>query len=148
MPVLNSPIEFEGALVEVLLELSDKEANQLRAALRPVPQPASVRALIDTGAESTCFDPAILQLLGPRLNAVLPANLPAAGGFHLARQFSANLTILHPSGDRQRNWLLKNILVVELPLGVLGYQGLIGRDVLALCRLLYDGPASQFELSY
>ncbi|MBL8792432.1 MAG: hypothetical protein JNM56_00865 [Planctomycetia bacterium] len=148
MPVLTSPIEFEGALVDVLIGFSSTQIGLLRAASKPIPPPIAVRALIDTGAESTCFDPAILRPMNLPLNNVVPANMPAAGGFQLASTYSAGLTILHPSGDPNRHWVLKTALLLEMPLGVLGYQGLIGRDVLALSRLHYDGPARQFELDY
>jgi hypothetical protein len=74
--------------------------------------------------------------------------VPAIGGLSLTWQRDAALTILHPSGSAAEDLRITNLVVVELPLLGLGYQALIGRDVLSQCRLLYDGPADRFELSY
>jgi hypothetical protein len=38
--------------------------------------------------------------------------------------------------------------VMELPLSYLGYQVIIGRDVLAKCVLLYNGPRQRFAMRY
>ena len=42
----------------------------------------------------------------------------------------------------------RTLLVQELPISQLGYDVLIGRDLLASCRFVYDGRTGQFELSY
>ena len=44
--------------------------------------------------------------------------------------------------------IVHDLLVVELSLGLLPYQVLIGRDVLDACRFLYDGPHKRFRLGY
>ena len=44
--------------------------------------------------------------------------------------------------------MISDLLVVEVPLAVLGYQALVGRDVLGRCRFLYDGPSGRFKLTY
>jgi len=148
MPVLIAPLTAEGALVDVRIGWSDAAAKALRTALRPVPPPVDVRALIDSGAESSCVDPAVTQALGLPVGGFVMANVPAHGGLTFATQHDASLTILHPSGDARLNLALGNLLMVELAIGVLGYQALLGRDVLAGCRFLFDGPAGRFELSY
>ena len=47
-----------------------------------------------------------------------------------------------------QDFVVRDLLVVEMPLEAMALQALIGRDVLALCRFLYDGPAEHFELGY
>ena len=76
------------------------------------------------------------------------ANIPAHGGLTFATQHDASLTIPHPSGDPRLNLMLDSLLVVELSIGLLGYEALLGRDVLAACLFLYDGPRARFELTY
>src|SRR5258707_115107 len=97
MPILRGTLAPEGALVQILVGLDASSVQATRAALRPVPSPVRVRALLDTGAEITCVDSALIQ---------------------------------------------------TLCLAVLGYEALIGRDVLAQCRFLFNGPRNRFLLAY
>jgi hypothetical protein len=148
MPVLSGTLQAEGALVEVLLGWSDAAVQAQRLALRPVPPSVQVQALVDTGAEVSCADPSLIRMLGLPLHSVTLANLPAAGGVTWSMQYEANLTIEHPAGQASLNLLMRNMLVVEVPLRSLGYQVLVGRDVLALCDFLYSGRAGTFTLTY
>jgi hypothetical protein len=148
MPVLTGPLSAEGAVVDARIGWSDSAAQAQRAALRPVPPPVDVRALIDSGAEVSCADPSVIQALGLPVGGFVLANVPAQGGLTYATQHDAGLVLIHPSGDMRLNLVIRTLLVVELPIGVLGYQTLLGRDVLTGCRFLYDGPAAKFELHY
>jgi hypothetical protein len=148
MPVLTDALSPAGAIVDVQIGWSDPAARTLRASLRPVPPPVEAKALIDTGADSSCVDPAIIQALGLPVGGFAMINVPAHGGLTFATQHDASLSILHTSGDARMNLAMGSVLVVELAIGVLGYQVLLGRDVLAGCRFLFDGPADSFELSY
>ena len=148
MPILTAALAPSGALVEVLIGLSTTSIRALRAALRPIPPPISVHALIDTGAEVTGVDSGLLQTLAlPQRNFVL-ANLPAHGGLAISHWHDAGVTIVHPSGKRQDNLVMRSLAVLALPLAALGYQAVIGRDVLARCHFLYSGPRNRFRLSY
>ena len=44
--------------------------------------------------------------------------------------------------------LFKALPVYERALGAIGYQALLGRDVLASCGFFYDGPGKRFTLAY
>ncbi len=148
MPVLNGTIEPEGALVPIILGWGAAHVALLRAAAKAIPQPVSAGALLDSGAEVTSVDPSLVQALGLPLDSFSLTNLPAGGGLTVATQYFAALTIVHPSGNAALNLVLSDLLVVELPLGPLGYRALIGRDVLARCRFLYNGPRGRFRLAY
>jgi hypothetical protein len=63
---------------------------------------------------------------------------------HAALQFDVSLTLLHPA--LFRNW--SAVPVVEAALAPQGIRGLIGRNILAECLFLYDGPASRFILGF
>jgi hypothetical protein len=141
-------VQSEGALVEVLLGWSAAAAQQQRASLRPVVSPVQVGALLDTGAEMSCVDVSVIQQLGLPFAGTAPANLPAHGGLTFGALHDASLTILHPSGQIRDYLIVLNLSVLELSLAPLGYQALIGRDVLARCRFLYDGPNNRFRLGY
>ena len=57
-------------------------------------------------------------------------------------------TVVHPSGDFRANLVLRDQAVLELPLGALGYQALLNRDVLDRCLRVRDGPGLRFTLGY
>jgi hypothetical protein len=151
MHTLQVPIAADGALVDVRIGLSAADVQALRQAGRPVPAPVPGRALIDPGAEVSCVE---TRTLGPLAAAGLVAgrfvfgNLPAVSGVTLAPEYTVHLTIVHPSGQQRANLELRSQPLLELPLGVLGYQLLIGRDVLRRCLLVYDGPAERVTLGY
>ena len=148
MPVLRGRLRTEGALVEVRIGLSRLEVRRLRNASRPVPAPVAVRALIDTGAQDSCVDPAALGLLVLLQRGITLANVPALGGLAPAYELDASLTVIHPSGDPRQDLIVPDLPLVQLALGVLGYQVLVGRDVLAGCKFLYNGSRGRFRLSY
>jgi hypothetical protein len=148
MPTLKGAVGADGGLVEILLGPSASAVGALRAALRPIPSAIAARALLDTGAELTCVDSSLIHALALPLSGIVLANLPAHGGLTAGVLRDAALTIVHPSGNPQANFVLRNHTVLEVSLGSLGYQCLLGRDVLRRCRFLYDGPRNQFRLRY
>lgn len=148
MPTLIDTLVAEGALVDVEIGLSATQIQRLRAALRPIPQPVSARALLDTGAEMTAVDSSLVQPLGLPIRGSSMVNLPAHGGFNFSFLYDAAVTIVHPSGITSQDLAVSSTAILELPLALLGYQVVIGRDVLARCRLLYNGPRNRFRLAY
>jgi hypothetical protein len=148
MPALSGLLEPEGALVAVEVGLSQAEVRRLRNVSRPIPAAVSLNGLIDSGAECSCVDPQAVATLALPFSNVGMANIPALGGLAPITQSEACLTVVHPSGDSRLNLVVDGLLVAEVPLGALGYEVLIGRDVLAKCRFVYDGPGGRFRLRY
>lgn len=151
MRVLHGTVEADGAMVEVQLGLASANVQKLRQAGRPIPPAVTLRALLDPGAEATCVDPQVLApwiAFGLPPNRLILTNTPALGGSGAAAEYTVGLTIVHPSGNPRDNLVLRNQPVIELALGALGYQALIGRDVLNQCMLIYDGPGKVFTLAY
>ncbi len=149
MPTITDVIGSDGAIVRVEVGVSHTFRRNLQAAGRPVPQPVTLTAILDTGAEMTCIDPRVsrrLQLVSaPDFGAI---NVPSVGGLTFQTVTNVRLTILHPSGNPPDHLTVHDLPVAELPLGVFRIDVLIGRDVLALCRFDYDGPAGLFALAY
>jgi hypothetical protein len=148
VPVLKGLLQPEGAIVDVRVGWSAGQARQLRQALRPVPPALDTRALVDTGAEITCLDGALAQQLGLPLAQLALANVPALGGLRLGAHYHAGLELVHPSAAPGRDLVVPDLLILEVPLAGLGYQALIGRDVLARCDFLYGGRRQRFTLMY
>ena len=122
------------------------QIRQLRQAHRPVPPALDTRALVDTGAEITCVDAALLQQLGLPLAQLALANVPALGGLRVGAHYHAGIVVSHPSAGM--HLAVENLLIMEVPLAGLGYQALIGRDLLNRCDFLYSGRRQNFTLMY
>src|SRR5689334_21641991 len=91
------------------------------AAHRPIPQPITVTALIDTGADVSCLDtPALARIALQRQRAFLRVNAPGAAAWLYQPAYFAGLTVLHPSGRASDNLLIPDILVVDVGLGLVG----------------------------
>src|SRR5690349_12890861 len=100
MPAFTEALGADGALVRVEVGVGRRRRRRLHAAHQPVPPPATLTALIDTGAEVTCIDPqAARPLQLPPARAFTPVNAPAAGGLSFPGSYEVWLTVLHPSGD-------------------------------------------------
>jgi hypothetical protein len=145
VPVLKGVLQPEGAVVEVQVSWSAGQARQLRQAHRPVPPALDARALVDTGAEITCVDGLLIQHLGLPLAQLALANVPALGGLRVGTHYHAGVVLVHPSGS---SLAVPNLLIMEVPFAGLGYQALLGRDVLARCDFLYGGRRQRFALRY
>ena len=148
MPILRGRLHADGAFVEVQVNWSAVQARQLRQAHRPVPPALDARALVDTGAEVTCVDAVLIQQLGLPLAQLALANIPALGGLRVGAHYHGGMTIVHPSGAPGASLTVADLLILEVPLGGLGYQVLIGRDVLTRCDFLYRGRRQRFALRY
>ncbi len=156
MPIL--PIALtpgDGLRVQVQITLGRPELLRRRQARLPIPQPLSVIALLDTGAERTCIDPSVVTRLalppsqpGFVLAPGTPGGLPVFGGSTFGFSSEAGLAILHPVTKPPSNLVVHELEVDELPLAAFGIEAVIGRDVLAACVLVYNGPAGSATLAY
>lgn len=105
-------------------------------ALLPV---AHVRLLVDTGSNISGLDSSIIDTLGlhPYDNI---AEVNGVGGMHKIRRFSCVLF----AGIFGHKGL--PIDVVEGDFSHSSYHGVIGRDVLRYCKMVYDGPLNAFSI--
>ncbi len=148
MPQITGSLSVQGAMVEVVVGLARSDVQRLRQALQPIPQARKLRALIDTGAQVTYLDPSVVGALTLPWSTLGLANMPAAVGMIPTTFHRASVVIEHSSGNKRRHLVAGELLVCELPLGLLGYEAVVGRDILDTLRFLYDGPARTFSLDY
>jgi hypothetical protein len=151
MRTFDGPITPDGALVDVLIGLSAAALRTIRNQGKPVPPPVATRALLDPGAEVSCADSqALAHIIAAGIRPVryFFANAPALGGVTPTAEYTVSLILIHPSNNPRANLILPNQSVLEQPLGTLGYQILVGRDVLARCLFFYNGPGTRFTLGY
>jgi hypothetical protein len=148
MPQIAGPLVPEGAIIGILVGLSRSDVLNLRLALGPVPQPMQLRALVDSGADVTCLDPSVIQALALPWDRPALANMPATVGLMPSSLYRAGVNLVHSSGNTKLDFVAADLLICELPLGLLGYDAVIGRDILDRLRFLYDGPGRSFSLDY
>jgi hypothetical protein len=148
MTLLGGAITPDGAIVRVEVGVSRAHRRALQQAGHPVPPPVVLDALLDTGAETTCFDSQAVNALQLPHRGFVIVNAPALTGWLPRLALEAGLTVIHPSGVVAQNWVIPDQAIVELPLNAIGYEMILGRDVLTAGRLDYNGRAGTFTLEY
>lgn len=131
------------------ISVSAARRDALIAAGQPVPDPERITALIDTGASGTCVDPSILQALALTPTGVATVNTPSTGSKpHIADQYDV-LLVVPGALQTHEPLVIPNMPVISAELLVAqGFHALIGRDVLSMCLLEYNGPTRSFSLAY
>jgi hypothetical protein len=149
MPTFSAAAGSDGPIIRVEVGVSRSHRQKLFAARSAVPQPLTLTALIDTGAEITCVDPRVARRLQlTPYTSYAPLNAPGLFGLTLSDTYEVGLAVLHPSGDRADHLIVEWLEVAEVPLGIFRIDVLLGRDVLALCDFNYLGRSGTFVLSY
>lgn len=133
MPILRVPIGVDGPVIDLAVWVGRSVAHGLIAQGQSVLPPRSIRALIDTGANRTAIHPLVLASIG---------SLP-----------TGQIQARRPGSSRRFQWL--NHHEVRLALGGIptppadpAILALIGRDLLARCQFLYDGPNRLLQLVF
>jgi len=146
MPNINLNIQPGGPLLTVLVGVSAPRAGALTAASRPLPPPSQGIFLVDTGASSTCVDPELIKNLGLQPTGRTAISTPStAGSPHYCDQFDVSLFI--PGGAGVGGHIVGAIPIITTHLRP-QLDGLLGRDVLDSCVLIYNGSADIFTLAY
>lgn len=146
-PIQDTFDAEDGPRVRVRIHLNPKDRRHRWRQRQVIPPPVEVWALLDTGAECTCVTPGVAARLSLPVARFRMANAPGLAGLTGALVRDASFTIVHPAGGRH-DLVLPELEVTELDLAALGYDALVGRDVLARCVLTYNGPAGSFTLGY
>ena len=136
-----------GAVFEILVSVDTAEAQRLRASGQAIPQ-VSLRALIDSGADCTFIDTSHLPFLSQQRLSMQIVGGPS-GSFTFSPQYEISLIIAHPSGNRRANLTRGIFPIVHISLApFLGYEAIIGRDLLDDCLFWYNGPNQSSVLGW
>ena len=146
MPLIHSTLTIGQPLLKAFVGLSVPRQQALKAAGQPVPSIVSVTFLIDTGASGTCVDPNSVSTLGLVPTGAAQIQTPSTNGMpHSCNTYDISLIIPSPMG---MPFLVNALPVVESVLKPQGIDGLMGRDVLSMCTLYYNGPEGSYTLAY
>jgi len=156
VPTFFDYLQPDGALVQVHLGLSTVARQALWKQSKAVPPAIQKIGLLDTGAEGTAIDTQAvlsqLQQMGVQRTNFGLTNTPALGGLAGSVSWMIDFVIIPPWQGRARPafapLVRRNLPVEDLNIGRLGYDVLIGRDVLNSCRFDFDGFSSAFWLTY
>ena len=147
MPCINVNIAAGGPLLIVHVGVSAPRMQALQAANHTIPPVATGTFLIDTGASATCADPALIAGLMLQPTGRVGISTPStAGQPHFCEQFDVSIYI--PGSTPTIGHMIPAIPIVATHLRSQGIDGLIGRDVLKACTLIYNGTADWFTLAY
>lgn len=138
-----------GPILNVALAVSEARSAALVAAGQPVPAIVPMRALLDTGASSTCIDPSVLTgALGLTPTGQTDCFTPSTGTTPAKKNlYDVSLRILSTLTDP--SLYFPTIAVMESDLfAAQGIHALIGRDVLSRCLLTYNGVTNLFTLAF
>jgi hypothetical protein len=102
--------------------------------------------LIDTGASGTCVDTTLLAPLGLTPTGSVPVQTPSTNGVPVQCPQYDVMLIIPGAGGVPLTFQAFPVLCTDF--STQGISGLIGRDVLALCSLFYNGVTGQYNLSF
>ena len=137
-----------GPLISVRFDITQSERRNRWKKKQPVPPAFNATALIDTGAECSCISKEIADRLDLPLATINFVNIP--GWFGLAptlfREVELTLGSVENHPKQVRTWSVLH--VIEFDLAKMGYEAIVGRDVLANCEFNYNGTTNIFSLHY
>lgn len=148
MSLISRPITAEGAVVDVCIGVSRPRETVLRRVGHRVPAKVPLRLLIDTGSFITGLPLAAFQSLDiePFDEISIGTASTLRDQPHLSPLYQVGFSFI--SGTSL--WTIPSIEAIagagyDLADGV---QGIIGRDILQHCNLVYLGKDRRFELAY
>lgn len=144
MAILTEPIEPRGPIVRISIGLDDEAAAKRRAARLPNLRPHTCEALVDTGAGRCLISPQVVADLGLESTGLAALGTASTAG---SRQLSPMFSVVVTLTVRGRS-MAAEIDAIESDLSDLNVGALFGRDFLAKCLLVYNGPSGAFTLSF
>jgi len=145
MPHLTLPISSAGCSLDVYVGGSDPRRDALRVANLAIPPLIAARMIIDTGASCTAIQETILKSLGLTPTGTSQILTPSSKGAPITcATYDVLLSVYH----EKHPLVLGTVAVIGSDFSGQGIDGLIGRDVLQECLMIYDGTAGTFSLAF
>jgi predicted aspartyl protease len=140
MPDLTLPLDYAGRpMIALYVGTAAAEAGLFHTE-EPAPPDVRALALVDTGAERTVVERALLDALGlapvgvTRFHSATTGPEPVTAAVYAVRVALAEETT--------------GVLAADLAVVAAESLGALGVRVLLVCRLWYDGPGRVFRLTF
>ncbi len=134
----------DGPIVDVAIGVSTAREQALKNAGQQVPARVVLRALVDTGASTTCVNTAVIAPLGLQITGNMQMLSASTGSSPVTYpQYDASLVILHGL-----SMLFDPVGITACPPFHPSFQVLFGRDLLSKCLLIYDGISGNISLAF
>jgi hypothetical protein len=146
MPELKFPRSTLGPIVHVTISPSTRSTTPTSQISSASSYSQSVPMLVDTGAERTLIDEALIDVWG--LVYVSASWVTTINGTKPVRSFEISLSL---GASAPASQLCLDPLIVmarRSPFQGMPFRGLLGRDVLSRCVFVYNGPNHECSLSY
>ena len=146
MPHLTIAIDaVRGPIIKLLVGVSTPRGIALAEAGLKSPEPIVVDFLVDTGASCTVIDETTMAPLGLTPTGETLVSTPTTGGKAESRfLYDVGMMLYHSDHSR----IFNSHPVIATDLSDQGIGGLLGRDVLESCLLVYDGSTKYFSLAF
>ena len=128
-----------GPMIPVELLIPDMLAQHYAKNNIPIPGCIRGNALVDTGASITCVDLQLIRSLG--LHPISNAQVLTPQGSAMQDIYPIKIVFAGTSIAFNLNAVMGSQLAAQ------NIIALIGRDILAMCAVTYNGPFGHFSLS-
>jgi hypothetical protein len=147
MPLIRVAMGVDGPIVDLNLWIARSAAHNLIAQRQSVPNSQIIRALLDTGADRTAIHPSALRLIKSLPAGTVEVRRPGSQRFRRVDVHDVRLAFASVRAIQSRvGWVeIESAAIVPANPTVLA---LVGRDMLAHCRFLYDGLKGELLLVY
>lgn len=147
MPSITTSSGVAGPTLNVLIGPSIPLQNAFTAAGLPIPPPVSGIFLVDTGASNTVVCAKLIAPLNLNPTGTVMCHTPTTAGTAVP-MFQYDLMIYVPSSGSLPGWLIDALPVMASSFDGQTIDGLIGRDIIDRCLLVYNGQTGHFTLAY
>lgn len=148
MPIIEGEIDHIGPVIDAVVRVPKWRVDFLAKRNLPPPPPQYIRLLVDTGSYATALSQDVIDRLSlipvgqtSIYTPSTPLHLP-----HQCFEYQAELSLVANGSERRFGEI--DLINAESWHESENVYGLIGRDVLARCLLLYDGFHRKFSVNF
>lgn len=146
MPHLTIEVGPRGPMILAAVGVSESRRKALTDAGHSLPNLEMVNALVDTGASGSVVDPAVIAPLGLSPTSYISVHTPSTNGQPVQQPvYDLSIWLYHA---KTKHIFERSFPVCCAGLRAQGIDMLLGRDVLAECLMVYDGPEARYSLAF
>ena len=146
MPYTTVPLNEHGAVIELLVGVSESRRDALKRNDLPVPRRVRAIVQIDTGAPFCIFAPFVFEQLEIKPVGIVDMRTPSTGESTCPfEQYLVSLSL--PGGEIELHLSTREVVKAVFAPDE-GIHGLLGRDLLEHCLFIYDGQHRTFSLAF